>query len=68
MAERLLSYRDVKRETTLSESTIRRLIAEGRFPRPRPLLPGRVVWTEAEVSSAVGRLLAMARANGPETA
>lgn len=61
MAERLLSYRDVRRETTLSESTVRRLIAQGRFPRPKPLLPGRVVWTETEVAAAVARLLATAR-------
>ena len=62
MAERLLSYRDVRHETTLSESSIRRLISEGRFPRPRPLLPGRVVWTEGEVSEAVTRLLQAAEA------
>jgi len=52
LAERLLSYGDVRRETTLSESTIRWLISEGRFPRPRPLLPGRVVWTESEVGGS----------------
>ena len=49
MAERLLSFQDVSRETTLSVSTIRRLIAEGRFPTPKRLIPGRVVFDAAEV-------------------
>jgi len=62
MADRLMSYRDVVRETTLSESSVRRLIREGRFPRPRPLLPGRVVWRAADVAAAVERLLADASA------
>ena len=56
--ERLLSYRDVKRETTLSESAVRRLIHAGRFPRPEKLGPGRVVFRESLVRDAVERLLA----------
>lgn len=64
--ERLLSYRDLKRETTLSESSVRRLIAEGRFPKPEKLGPGRVVFREGAVRDAVERLLA--EHSGPEAA
>lgn len=58
MEGRLWTYRDIARETTLSESTVRRLMREGRFPRPRPLLSGRVVFLEDEVRAAVATLLA----------
>ncbi len=56
--DRLLSYRDVTRLYTVSESTIRSLIAEGKFPKPVRLTPGRVVFLPEKVSEAIARLLA----------
>ena len=58
MIERLLDYRGIRREFTLSESTVRRLVADGKFPQPERLTRGRVVFREDQVRSAVERLLA----------
>ena len=58
MSERLFDYRGIRREFTLSESTVRRLTAAGRFPTPERLTPGRVVFRESLVRAAVERLLA----------
>lgn len=49
----LLRVEDVVRETTLSESTVWRLVAAGRFPRPLDL-GGRVRrWRRAEIEAWV---------------
>ncbi len=61
MTDRLLSYRDVVKETTISESSIRRLIIEGKFPAPERLMPGRVVFRSSLVTEAVEKLLAAQR-------
>jgi predicted DNA-binding transcriptional regulator AlpA len=55
----------------LSESTVRRLDLEGRFPAPEELTPGRVVFAEAAVEAAMERLLGerrAARGASPEAA
>lgn len=36
--------------TSLSRTTLWRMVRAGTFPRPIPLSPGRVAWSEAEVS------------------
>ena len=41
MNDRLLSYAGVKELTSLSESTVRRLVKAGKFPAPELLTPGR---------------------------
>jgi predicted DNA-binding transcriptional regulator AlpA len=57
--DRLLTYRDVARETTFSEATIRRLIEAGRFPRPVRLAVGRrVAFLGSQVDAAMAALLA----------
>ena len=43
---RLLSMKDVERETSLSKWTINRRRAAGTFPKPVPIGGGRVAWTE----------------------
>jgi predicted DNA-binding transcriptional regulator AlpA len=55
--ERLFDYRGIRREFTLSEATVRRLIVAGKFPRPERLTPGRVVFREGAVRAAIERLL-----------
>ena len=65
MDERLLDYRGIRREFTLSESTVRRLVTEGKFPRPERLTVGRVVFREGAVRAAVERLLAENRGEVP---
>jgi predicted DNA-binding transcriptional regulator AlpA len=54
---RLLSYRDVRRVTSLSESTIRRLVKAGAFPVPKALpgTQGRVAFASSEVAAWVRR-------------
>ena len=47
---RMLSARDVARETSLHRATIYRKQAEGTFPRSRPISRGRVAWDEAEIA------------------
>jgi predicted DNA-binding transcriptional regulator AlpA len=56
--KRWLSYRGVTEVTSLSESTVRRLIAEGRFPRPQEITRGRKVFDGDAVLQAVERLIA----------
>lgn len=65
---RLMSYREAQRVCgDLSESSLRRLIVAGRFPRPVILSrrkngqPGRVAFVEAEVHAAVARMIAADR-------
>ena len=66
---RWLSYRGVRETTSLSESTIRRLVAAGRFPAPEEITPGRRVFDSKAVEAAVQRLIADRRhAAGPEAA
>ena len=58
MTERFLSFQGVRELTSLSETTIRRLIAAGKFPPPMTLTPGRRVFEETLVRRAVQRLIA----------
>jgi predicted DNA-binding transcriptional regulator AlpA len=65
MNDRLLTYRDVTRETTLSEATVRRLIHAGRFPRPIPLgVSRRVAFLGSQVDSAMQALMAAGSSRG----
>jgi predicted DNA-binding transcriptional regulator AlpA len=63
---KVLSYRGITERTSLSESTVRRLVAEGRFPAPVTLTPGRKVFVEEAVDAAIERLIA--EHNGGEAA
>ena len=49
MSTRLLHLREVLRLTSLSRSTVYRLMGLGQFPKSVPL-GGRVAWVEAEVT------------------
>jgi predicted DNA-binding transcriptional regulator AlpA len=59
--KRWLSYRGATELTSLSESTIRRLIAEGKFPRPVDVTQGRKVFDSEAVAEAMERLIAARR-------
>ncbi len=68
--ERLVSPRDLKSIVGgLSESTIRRLIAEGRFPEPITLArnrhgrPVRIAFVESEVLAKVAEWITAHRRN-----
>jgi len=66
--KRWLSYRTAVEETTLSESTIRRLISEGKFPAPQEITRGRKVFDGAAVQRAMVKLLAERRSSAAKTA
>ena len=68
---RLLTYRDVGHLTSLSESTIRRLIKAGAFPLPKPIpgTQGRVAFVSSEVAEWVRRAASgVSRSGGGSTA
>ena len=48
-ADRLLGLRQVENETSLSRSTIYRLIQRGAFPRPWSIA-GRSLWTVTDLN------------------
>ena len=71
MVERLLSYAETRRACGgLSESSIRRLVAEGRFPRPVVLSrtksgrAARVAFVSSEVEAVVADIIEKARGKG----
>jgi prophage regulatory protein len=49
----VLTVRDVQRETTLSRTTLWRLIRAGSFPTPVRLSPGRVGWRAEDVEAFI---------------
>ncbi len=48
MADRFLPLREVLARTSLSRSTIYRLVSDGTFPKPIAL-GARVAWLESEI-------------------
>ena len=52
-----LSYRGVSEKTTFSESTIRRLVAQGKFPAPVKLSRARVAFSSEDVERAMQALV-----------
>ncbi len=57
MATRLLPLREVLARTSLSRSTIYRMLAEGTFPASVPL-GSRVSWIESEVQNWIDARIA----------
>lgn len=47
---KLLSPKQVQDATSLSRSSIDRLVAEGRFPRSHRITPGRIAYRASEVA------------------
>jgi predicted DNA-binding transcriptional regulator AlpA len=66
--KRWLSFRGVTELTSLSESTVRRLIAEEKFPRPEEVTEGRKVFDGEAVEQAMERLLADRRGQAESAA
>ena len=60
MATRLLHLKDVLRLTSLSRTSIYRLMARGRFPGS-VALGSRVAWIESEVAAWIDARIAAAR-------
>ena len=60
---RLLPPTVVTDRTSLSRTTIWRLVRRGEFPKPITVSPGRVAWSEAEVNAWI-----VARASAREAA
>jgi predicted DNA-binding transcriptional regulator AlpA len=52
----MLRPRDVVRLTGLSLSTIKRMVNDGRFPKPMHLSPRRIGWPAGEVKDWINRL------------
>jgi prophage regulatory protein len=52
----MLSPSEVVRLTGLSKSTIKRRVADGRFPKPLKLSPRRIGWQAIEVKAWIKRL------------
>ena len=49
MQDRLLRRRDVERMTSMSRSSIYRLMQEGEFPRPVRVGPATVRWKASDI-------------------
>ncbi|TDV04959.1 AlpA family transcriptional regulator [Paraburkholderia caballeronis] len=46
---RAIRLKEVIQKVGLGESTIYRMIAEGRFPRPFEIVPKRNAWIESDI-------------------
>nr|WP_100550078.1 MULTISPECIES: AlpA family transcriptional regulator [unclassified Pseudomonas] len=46
---RIIRLKDVIGSTDIARSTIYKLIGEGRFPKPFPLIGRSVGWVESEI-------------------
>ena len=52
----MLRMGEVVRLTGISDSTIKRMVLDGRFPKPMRLSPRRIGWKAVEVKSWIQRL------------
>jgi len=50
VADRFLSTSTVVERTSLSRTTLWRMIRRGEFPKPVHVSPGRVAWSEAALT------------------
>jgi len=62
--KRWLSYRGVQEMTSLSPSTVRRLVDAKKFPAPEEVTPGRKVFDAEAVEKAMQQLVAERRRAG----
>ncbi|MGN6260933.1 MAG: helix-turn-helix transcriptional regulator [Ralstonia sp.] len=44
-----INIKQVAEKVSLGQSTIYRMIADGEFPKPFPLSPGRTAWLEEDI-------------------
>jgi len=56
-----LRRRDVELATSLTKTSIYRMISAGSFPRPFELSPGRVAWLATDVEQWIAKRVAHAR-------
>lgn len=72
MTDRVPTYVDADRlcfELCVSIDTIERMIAAGKFPRPKPGMPGKRLWKWSEVQATIdgkGKSAATSREIGQE--
>jgi prophage regulatory protein len=48
---RAIRIKEVATKIGLGPSTIYRMVAEGRFPRPFPIAPNRIAWIEDDIDT-----------------
>lgn len=46
---RAIKIKEVAAKVGLGQSTLYRMIADGRFPKPFELVPGRTAWIESDI-------------------
>ena len=54
--ERLHSPKDVAALTGISVATLKRMVTDGRFPKPMRVSPRRIAWPAAEVRAQLARM------------
>jgi predicted DNA-binding transcriptional regulator AlpA len=52
----LVDIKEVRRRTGISESTIKRMVLDGRFPKPMRPSPRRVAWPGRDIDALVKQL------------
>ena len=62
----VLRIKDVISKGSLGQSTIYRMVAQGTFPKPFPLAPGRVGWGESEIEEWLAEKAATRMASLPK--
>lgn len=69
---RAIRIKEVAAKVGLGQSTLYRMIADGRFPKPFELVPGRTAWIESDIddwlAERAGRKPASASNNQFESA
>lgn len=69
MKDRLLRRRQVEEITSMSRSSIYRLMQEGEFPRPVKIGPAAVRWRASDLTAWLeSRPVAMAEVGPPKSA
>lgn len=48
---RAIRIKEVAEKVALGQSTLYRMIAEGKFPKPFELVPGRTAWLEEDIDA-----------------
>jgi prophage regulatory protein len=52
----IVNIKEVERRTGISESTIKRMVKDGRFPKPMRPSPRRIAWLARDIDELVRRL------------
>jgi predicted DNA-binding transcriptional regulator AlpA len=61
----MVGIKEVTRRTGISESTIKRMMLDGRFPKPMRPSPRRIAWSGRDIDAFVRQLDEQRRASRP---